>query len=210
MTGCKTALTQGRYTWRHDQVLKEIGYWIDEKRKVINSSPWRRRAGIGFVKAGEKTAAVSPRVEESILKIARDWKIQVDLPEAHVKIPSHIASTSQRPDIVLTSEAVKQMILVELTVPIEDRIQLSSELKAAKYEQGVMEASAMKGWKSSIYTVEVGCRGYPAPSLGRMFSDFGYFGRQKKEILKKVSRLAEECSLHIWKSSHFKQWGQKM
>ena len=146
---------------------------------------------------------------KTFLKIARNWKMQVDLPESHLTVPIEIAATCQRPDIIISSESVKQLFLIELTVPIEGRSEISSELKAAKYEQGIAEAAGKKGWKTCIYTVEVGCRGYPASSMSRLITELGYSGRQKKEILKKLGRAAEESSMQIWKCSQFKHWGEK-
>ena len=209
LTGCEVALGQGRYKWRHDRVLRELGHWIDEKRKTVNSMPWKKRPVIKFKKAGEKVSKSAPVMQESIMKIARDWKIQVDFPENPLVIPAHIAATTQRPDIILTSEAVKQMVIIELTVPTEERIGVTTELKTARYEDKVAKAAELKGWRTIIYAVEVGCRGFPAPSMGRMLKEIGYEGRQKREILKKLSSLAEESSLYIWKTSHMKTWGDR-
>ncbi|KAJ8393735.1 hypothetical protein AAFF_G00057880 [Aldrovandia affinis] len=41
MTGCKTSLTQGRYTWRHNQVLKNLASALENKRSAINALPPR-------------------------------------------------------------------------------------------------------------------------------------------------------------------------
>ena len=209
LTGCKVALTQGRYKWLHDKVLRELGYWVDEKRKSNNNMPWKKRSWIKFRKSGEKGKPVPAVPQDSFLRFSRDWKIQVDLPETPLSIPCHIAATLQRPDIILTSEALKQLIIIELTVPTEDRVEISSELKKSKYEGDVAIAAEKKGWKTIIWTVEVGCRGFPAHSLVKMLKELGYQGRQKKEILRKLGTLAEEASMQIWKSSHFKSWGEK-
>ncbi len=48
--------------------------------------------------------------------------------------PEEVAHTTLRPDIVLWSKAAKQVILVELTVPWEERIEEAYELKKAKYQ----------------------------------------------------------------------------
>ena len=125
LSGCKVALTQGRYKWRHDKVLRELAHWVDEKRKSNNNMPWKKRSTIQFRKAGEKGKPVPPVTQESFLRFARDWKIMVDLPETPLSVPCHIAVTSQRPDIILTSEALKQLIIIELTVPMEDRVEIS-------------------------------------------------------------------------------------
>ena len=57
---------------------------------------------------------------------ARDWQLLVDL-EHQLKFPSHIAVTTLRPDIVLVSESTKQAVLLELTVPWEDRLEEAFE-----------------------------------------------------------------------------------
>ncbi|KAJ8010191.1 hypothetical protein DPEC_G00072430 [Dallia pectoralis] len=41
LVGCKTSLTQGRYTWRHNQVLKSLAAALESKSNTINSLPLR-------------------------------------------------------------------------------------------------------------------------------------------------------------------------
>lgn len=41
MVGCKTSLTQGRYTWRHNQVLKSLASALENRRCATNSLPPR-------------------------------------------------------------------------------------------------------------------------------------------------------------------------
>ena len=104
---------------------------------------------------------------------------------------------------------MKQLFIIELTVPMESRCEISAQLKRENYERDIAEAAALKGWKTCIYTVEVGCRGYPAPTMSRMFKELGYSGGKRREILKKISRITEESSMTIWKCSQFKQWGRE-
>ena len=113
------------------------------------------------------------------------------------------------PDIILTSESIKQIIIIELAVPVEDRFEISSELKRTRYEDDIVIAAKKKGWSTVIWTVEVGSRGFPAPSMTKLVKEIGFQGRKKKEILKKMSVAAEEASMQIWKSSFFKSWGEK-
>lgn len=56
----------------------------------------------------------------------RDWQLQVNLGRRH-KFPENIATTLLRPDMVLTTESTKQMVLLELTVPWEDWIEEANE-----------------------------------------------------------------------------------
>ena len=204
LAGCKVALSQGRYTWRHNKVLKEISYWVEERRKDNNNQPPTKPSFINFVKAGEKGTTSNITVT-SFLNSARDWKLQVDLGR-RVKIPEYIMATQLKPDLILTSDSTKQMVVMELTVPLEDRIEISAELKKSKYEQLITE-SAKSNWKTNIYTVEVGCRGFAASSLSYFLKDLGYVGKEKTKIIKKVEYEAERASNNIWNWSHMKTWG---
>ena len=138
---------------------------------------------------------------------ARDWKFQVDL-KTRLKIPDHISSTSLRPDMILVSEVTKHIGIIELTVPTEERIEISTEIKKAKY--AIIEEEAKRnGWIARVWAVEVGCRGFPAASMARFLSDIGFKGRKKKDILQKIGREAEVASEHLWKTVHYKTWGEK-
>ncbi len=73
-----------------------------------------------------------------MLTSAQDWDLKVDLGR-QLKFPETVAITSLRPDMVLISEASKQIILFELTVPWEDRIEEANERKRSKYIELVKE-----------------------------------------------------------------------
>ncbi|KAI2659831.1 Mannonate dehydratase [Labeo rohita] len=66
LAGCKTALSQGRYRWRHDKVLSALADILEQERRK--------------------------------------------------KHQTHVVQTSLRPDVVIWSEEVKRIILIELTV----------------------------------------------------------------------------------------------
>ena len=204
MAGCKTALKQGRYKWRHDNVLRVLAYWIEKKIKENNKSPIRKRKWVNFIRAGEKVKQQTKN-EETYLTTARDWKLKTDL-ESRLKIPSYIIQTNQRPDMVIISESTKQMSIIELTVPTEDRIQISAELKLSRYSE-LLEECKRRGWRTRMWTVEVGCRGFPAASVGRLLKDIGYRGKIKKTIEKILGTEAENASHHIWNTFHSKNWG---
>ena len=69
-----------------------------------------------------------------------------------------------------------------------------------------MREASLKGWKHTLYTVEMGCRGFPAFSMGRMLAEIGYTGRQKKMIIQKLSSITEEASMYIYKTSRYQSW----
>ncbi|KAL6460755.1 hypothetical protein MHYP_G00307210 [Metynnis hypsauchen] len=83
LTGCKTSLTQGCYTWRHNQVLKNLAAALESKRNTTNSLPLRATKSITaptFTREGQKKPNHSPtKVEAGQLAMARDWKMLVDI-----------------------------------------------------------------------------------------------------------------------------------
>jgi hypothetical protein len=60
LSGCKTALSQGRYRWRHDKVLQVLAEVLEKERKKPRPEAKQGR-GINFVKEGEKTKNAQPR-----------------------------------------------------------------------------------------------------------------------------------------------------
>ena len=91
--------------------------------------------------------------------------ITVDL-ERQLKIPPHITQSRLRPDIILVSEATKQLFLLELTVPWEERIEDAQERKREKYQE-LVEDCRRNGWRTRCMPVEVGSQGFASHSLNK-------------------------------------------
>ena len=207
LTGCKVALSQGRYKWRHDKVLKEIASCI-ETRLIENANKAEsKRNLIQFVKEGEKGQGKTKEEYDNYLSAAKDWKMTVDL-DTSLKIPVEICITNLRPDLIVVSKETKQVGIVELTVPNEDRIEVSGEIKRLKYEK-IANEGRLNGWSVRIWAVEVGCRGFPAVSMSTFMKDLGYQGSYKKKAIERVSQAAEQASHSLWKASHYKEWGKR-
>ena len=206
LSGCKVALAQGRYKWRHDQVLREVAHCIEERRKTSNTKPnTKEKKEIKFVKEGEKKPKTKNEDRKCYLDSASDWRLQVDL-DGKLKVPVEVADTNLRPDILLISDSEKKMGIVELTVPSEERIEVSGELKRSKYA-GLQEQGRKKGWVVQVWAVEVGCRGFPAASMASFLGEIGIKGNERKKKLKKIGEVAEQASRSVWTWSHHKEWG---
>ena len=108
--------------------------------------------------------------------------------------------------MMLISHQTKQVSFIELTVPSEDRIEVSGEIKKAKYEAIAVEGR-QKGWRVRIWAVEVGCRGFPATSMASFIKEIGYRGKDGKRALEEIGQTAETASHSIWKWSQIKNWG---
>ena len=187
---CPKALGEGRYRWRHDQVLKALA---DSICTAIQSSKTQvaPKQTITFVRAGQRVNN-QPTSAGGLLATARDWQLQVDLGR-QLKVPANIATTSLRPDMILKSEATKQVVLLELTVPWEDRIEEANERKRAKYSELTTECRS-NGWKARCEPVEIGCRGFAGHSLQRVFKLLGVKGLQLRKATKNILEAAEKAS----------------
>ncbi len=89
LSSCPKALADGRYRWRHDQVLKAIAESLDS---AISTSKYHHvsKKAISFIKAGEKPRA-RPHLTTGLLTRASDWQLQVDLGK-QLRFPQHIAT----------------------------------------------------------------------------------------------------------------------
>ena len=99
LSSCSTALTQGRYRWRHDSVLRELADWLEkERKKEHGNNP--QHGQIAFVKSGDtrkdtdstttlqnrsvgsstgKPTLQNRSVGSSILGGTTGWNMEVDL-----------------------------------------------------------------------------------------------------------------------------------
>ncbi len=200
---CPKALGEGRYRWRHDQVLKAIA------EAIAVGVEWAKRSrpskqAITFIRAGEQPRPAA-KTSAGILATARDWQLLVDLKQ-QLKFPNHIVTTTLRPDIVLLSESTKQVVLLELTFPWEDRLEEAFERKLAKYE-GLVSECRQAGWRARCLPIEVGSRGFAARSLCRAFSLLGIDGVRRRRAIYNTTEAAEKASRWLW-LKRGDPWGQ--
>jgi hypothetical protein len=201
LSSCRTALTQGRYRWRHDRVLAALAGSIDTARKKERSI--RKGQFIKFVKRGEEKK--TNKDESGLLAIAKDWEMRADLKKQLV-FPTEVFSTRLRPDIVLWSASTKALVMLELTVPWEERIEEAYERKKAKYQQ-LVEDCQQKGWKTSCLPVEVGARGFVGQSVWRALGILGMTGVSRKVTIAEIGRECEEASRWLWQRRE-QPWGK--
>ena len=140
LSGCPRSLSEGRYCWRHDQVLKVIAEVVSEALKSNRFSPGRHK--VIFVRAGS-SKQLQTKNKVMLLSSAPDWQLLVDL-KRQTKFPAHIVETKLRPDIVMFSNSTKKVIIWELSVPWEENMESTHERKIAKYELLVEQCRAVK------------------------------------------------------------------
>ncbi|TWW71631.1 hypothetical protein D4764_16G0001280 [Takifugu flavidus] len=194
LSSCPKSLADGRYRWRHDQVLKAVAESI---ALTISTSKHHHapKKAISFIKAGERPRA-GPQITTGLLHTAPDWQLHVDLGKQLI-FPQHIVTTSLRPDMIIISEASKYLIMLELTVPWEERIEETNERKRAKYQE-LVEDCRGRGWRTFYEPIEVGCRGFAGLSLCKVFGRLGVTGPAKKRAIKSASEAAEKATRWLW------------
>ena len=139
-----------------------------------------------------------------ILSGATDWVVLADL-DKQLKFPPDIATTRLRPDLVIFSKASKRVIWWELTVPSEERIAASHELKLDRYNSLQAEIQA-NGWSCYSFAVEVGARGVVAASLECAARKMGLTGRALKKLVRECGKDAAHCSRWIYLLSRKREW----
>ncbi|KAL1263729.1 hypothetical protein QQF64_006468 [Cirrhinus molitorella] len=211
LVGCKTSLTQGRYTWRHNQVLKCLAAEIENKRVIINGMPLNAQATIPrrktFMREGEKQRTTPSLSDSGPLNAARDWEMRVDLSQ-RLTFPPEIAVTNLRPDLVLWAKSCRRVFIVEMTVPWEDAINEAFERKRLRYANLAAEAEG-RGWNVKVWPVEVGCRGFVARSTTRLLKEVGIRGQSQRRAIKELANVAEQSSHWLWLKRRDTTWAAK-
>uniref|UniRef100_A0A3B1K6T8 Reverse transcriptase domain-containing protein n=1 Tax=Astyanax mexicanus TaxID=7994 RepID=A0A3B1K6T8_ASTMX len=209
LSACKVSLSQGHYTWRHNQVLRSLAGALDKKRLEVNNMPVVGCSRvITFVREGQHSGETAQCLKTAgKWANARDWKLLVDV-GSKLQIPECILVTTLRPDVVLYSESKRIVYFIELTVPFEDEVDGAYERKRLKYTDLVAEVRE-RGWQAYIRPVEVGTRGFVAKSATRLLSEFGIRGRVLRTVLKELSDVAERSSQWLWFRRAEAVWGRE-
>ena len=132
----------------------------------------------------------------NLLSSAADWQISGDLPSLDA-YPEIIKSSGQRPDIVVYSESLKSVIMVELTVPFETRIEFQHQYKMAKYED-LANQIRKSGYAAVIMAVEVGARGFVGTSVYNLLTRLGLKSKKRTKAMKNLAVIAEKSSSWLW------------
>ncbi|XP_056314571.1 uncharacterized protein LOC130229674 [Danio aesculapii] len=193
LSACQSSLADGKFRWRHDKILSQLADGLEQARKKVKQHS-DGQCFIQFIRSGESIAA--GRRRGGVLASAKDWEMRADL-KKQLKYPEEIAQTSLRPDIVLWSRGTKQVVLIELTIPWEERMEEAHERKLKKYQSLILE-SQENGWRAWNLPVEVGCRGFAGQSLWRALGWLGIEGMARKRLVGKVTKEAEVTSRWIW------------
>ena len=134
----------------------------------------------------------------SMLESGSDWRTVSDL-RSQLVFPTDIALTSQRPDLIVWSVAQRKVFLIELTVPFEENFDWAHQRKLEKYED-LREQCIRNGWTTTVFPLEVGCRGFIATSAYAFLSNLGLSPSEKRKYIEEVQNKALSASAWIWQT----------
>ena len=209
LSACKPSLASGRYSFRHDLVLKSICHSIQSFiNKYCKSKRSVTSTKVSFVKEGATCGVSSARFQLSgILNDGSDWELLADI-DKRLKFPCHIDDTDLRPDIVIYSNARRILIIIELTCPCEQNIDSAHISKTERYSDLVARCKRA-GWIVHFFAVEVGARGYASVSLKVCLANLGLAGKKLKEALNDASVAASKGSFWIWMKRSDPEWDSR-
>jgi len=126
--------------------------------------------------------------------------------DEYKEFPTELIITEQRPDMIFVNRRDRKVIIAELTVPMENRLQVSTQLKTDKHSSLVKNLTRY-GWDTKFFAVEVSTRGFINSSLSD-FLQFINFGKGNSRSLKHTLSVESlECSRRIFNNRKKKFWG---
>jgi hypothetical protein len=209
LVNCDHSLYAGRYTWRHDSVLRGLDLALSAHIQMWNAAKPRSRRFPALAVSFAKGATGSRLPRACLLDGARDWEISVDYDRAVAPFPADICLTSQRPDIAIWSRSLRKVLPIELTCPGEEGIQEAKIRKEAKYNKDLVPLIKRSGWSVTLMTVEVGARGCPGLTVRRCLRRIGLSNTMAGTVVKAVSLTAARCSLVLYQFREIPEWNRK-
>ena len=203
LCNCPFSLYKKRYEWRHDSVLRTISFAVLSRIKDQNSrQPQQSNSvqSIQFIPEGSNPPTTRRiHVCSGLISRANDWQCLVDYSAHPIIFPPSITATEQRPDIVIWSEMTKVVFFIELTIPNEDNIVDAEFRKKTRYD-GLLDACRLALWEATLFTVEVGVRGFVAGSLRKCLK----FLDVPNPTIKRTSSAPPKlpCAAHTRSISH--------
>ncbi|XP_057305302.1 uncharacterized protein LOC130642232 [Hydractinia symbiolongicarpus] len=177
-------IAQGRNTFRHDSVLKELV-------ELLTTFS-------GAYTPGKKSKLTG------LLHLACDWMILSDLKDGFV-FPGHIALASLRPDLVIYSNKRRYVIVIELTCPCEENMETWHSTKMSKYNP-LENIIKQNGWHIDLFAIEVGARGYCSRSVSSCLKRLGLDRRKTFQAARQLGDMCMKASFCIWVARNTKVW----
>ncbi|KAL0225333.1 hypothetical protein RCL1_003245 [Eukaryota sp. TZLM3-RCL] len=119
----------------------------------------------------------------------------------YVHLP--FSSSNLRPDLVTIKE--KNVLICELSCPMEDYIDVRHSEKTSKYQPLIIELIS-QGFNPSIFAFEVGALGAVSKGTFDLLAELGVNSVQSKQIADELTKAALLCSYKIYLNRDNKVW----
>ena len=146
--------------WRRKEGLSSTCKLCGERQTllhVLNNCP----EALNMHRYNKRHDAVLEIISQFMVKsLPEDYQLMAELPQFQPYVfPPNIATTDQRPDIVVWSSTAQEVWVIELTVCFETRYEDAHTLKSNRYADlmGQIADSSVDG---TLVTLEVGSRGF--------------------------------------------------
>ncbi|XP_057309748.1 uncharacterized protein LOC130649438 [Hydractinia symbiolongicarpus] len=110
--------------------------------------------------------------------------------------PSYIAVSQLRLDIVIFSNKLKRLVIIELTCPCEENTNYWHSTKVAKYSC-LVNVILSSGWQVDFFAVEVGARGYCARTTMSCLKRLGFSNKMAYSTSKNLSKISM-TTFSVW------------
>ena len=107
------------------------------------------------------------------------------------------------PDIVIYSNTLKRIIILELTCPSEENM---SKWHSQKFQKYLALIEQIKYFGYDFFAVEVGARGYCSTALLTAVHKLGFSAKLQRSLIKESSKTSLTCSFCIWLTRDGVSW----
>ncbi|GFO49169.1 polyprotein [Plakobranchus ocellatus] len=174
LRSCKVALSQGLY-----RVLQELASVISTAEREIH--PFSISSTVftteGRAKKWNGWSIIINTHRKGPLDGCDNWVVSADLPEWE-RHPDVIRKTASRPNIMIHFASTQQIMMVELTVPYESRMEEAYAFKQGKNLDLTKELKK-DGYKARIMPVEIGAKGFVGSSAYNLLSKLSICGKKR-------------------------------
>lgn len=191
LNGCKSFKTQERYLWRHLAVLDYLGTLLEKN----------------IEQDGKHWAA---------------FRCYLDVPSRRTHddgtVPDQLLQTELKPDIFILDQRDHlerpEVIILDLTIPWDDRIDAARSEKLAKYSKLVAAIKSQEAFNVTYQSIEIG-------SYGQRLSDgsesalrllYNYISPKINfdAFRSHVVHLVNNCSYEIFSSRNESKWDSRI
>ena len=148
------------------------------------------------------------QIMTTIVSANLEWTIYCDISDSpfyYETFDIAQVTTKLRPDVILINERKKEVIIGELSVPLESAMESRHKEKAKKYVDIGTEFQSL-GFNAKICAFEISSRGVVSSSLNTFLFEAGLSKKRREETINQVSLKALKCSSQLFYARHSKQW----